>query len=1193
MDEYESRDHLPALDAAIDVLRETLALVGNDDPQRPVVLASLGAALSTRARRLGRGDDLAESVKAAREAVARPPLGHEDLGRFYSNLTDALLTRFDRVGDTIDLDEAIAAGRRAVQETPPDHAMLARRLTNLAGALSARFEAVGAEADLAAAVDAARTASTAERAGTRDHGMALSALGDVLLSRFDRHGDPADLAAAAEAFRGAAATAPPSHPDRLAFLCNLGIALWRSFETTDQSQALDAAIASLREAQAGLAPDHPHHVTCVENLGNALHSRFERTGQLADLEEALDVLRLGVQSTPAGHPDRPAHLSNLAIAQQSRYERLNDPRDAECAIGALEEAVELTPQPRPQRATYLANLANALTVRSQASGSDDDLDRAVDALRQAIAAAPADHPQRSAFLAGLGNVLTVRFRRHGAQVDVDAAVGAARQAVTATPPAHPDLAGHQANLSITLRDRFHRTHDHRDIEAAVSAAQAAVEATPGDHPDRATYLTNLSNALRSRFDSGGRRSDLDAAIDAAETALAATPVDHPYRPARLSNLGSALRARHAATGGRADLDTAVDRLREAVATIPTDHPNRAGMMHNLGRALRTLSALTGDNAHADEALTCDREASGLVTAPPEVRLTAARAWGRFARDTGDVRSAADGYAAAVTLLPLTAWHGLERRTRELHLVDNAGLATEAVIAVLEAGDLPRAVELLEQARSVLWTQALHMRSDLTRLAERVPHLAARLDRIREELGQPTTEAEWTGEGGNQDGLPARLEQSRTLERRRKLAIEWDALVDQARTVEGFRHFLAPIPFAVLRQAAARGPVVVLVAGEERGYALVVTTTGTPGVDVVDLPQLTHEAAVTQANLLLTTTSGDTARTPLGPGAMLRTLGRRMSRTWTTATRRKAASSRDLAATTPATDGELPLRVLEWLWDAAAQPVLEHLGYTGGRDEEHLPRLWWSPVGPLAVLPLHAAGRHTRDLSADGPVADSVPGRLVSSYTPTLAALLRARSGTTGAPRQLAVGMSRTPRMAPLPAVTRELAILSTHFPPPEDGRQLLDRTATRSAVLRDLSTHPWVHFACHGLQDETEPSRSAFVLWDGRLTLDELVAVRLDSAELAFLSACQTATGSPLLLDEAIHLAAAMQLLGYRHVIGTLWTVVDAAAPDVAEVVYERLDSDGRSLGHTAEALHAAVDALRARHPDRPLLWAPYVHFGP
>jgi hypothetical protein len=41
--------------------------------------------------------------------------------------------------------------------------------------------------------------------------------------------------------------------------------------------------------------------------------------------------------------------------------------------------------------------------------------------------------------------------------------------------------------------------------------------------------------------------------------------------------------------------------------------------------------------------------------------------------------------------------------------------------------------------------------------------------------------------------------------------------------------------------------------------------------------------------------------------------------------------------------------------------------------------------------------------------------------------------------------------------------------------------------------------------------------------------------------ACQTATGSVRHLDEAIHLAAAMQFLGYRHVIATMWTIADLA----------------------------------------------------
>jgi CHAT domain-containing protein len=96
---------------------------------------------------------------------------------------------------------------------------------------------------------------------------------------------------------------------------------------------------------------------------------------------------------------------------------------------------------------------------------------------------------------------------------------------------------------------------------------------------------------------------------------------------------------------------------------------------------------------------------------------------------------------------------------------------------------------------------------------------------------------------------------------------------------------------------------------------------------------------------------------------------------------------------------------------------------------------------------------------------------------------------------------------------------------------------------------------------------------------------------LAFLSACETATGSPRALDEAIHLAAAMQLLGYRHVIATLWSIYDSPAPDIADAVYAILtDTDAN---HSAHALHHAITALRAQHPTEALTWAPYLHTGP
>ena len=290
-----------------------------------------------------------------------------------------------------------------------------------------------------------------------------------------------------------------------------------------------------------------------------------------------------------------------------------------------------------------------------------------------------------------------------------------------------------------------------------------------------------------------------------------------------------------------------------------------------------------------------------------------------------------------------------------------------------------------------------------------------------------------------------------------------------------------------------------------------------------------------------------------------------------------------------------LDVLDWLWDAIAEPVLTALGHTAAPDPGRpWPRVWWCPTGPLAVLPVHAAGHHPRLRTATARSADSVPDRVISSCTPTLTALIRARQPTANtAVRQLAVGLPATPGQPPLPAVPAELKVLARHFPPGNGSRQLAGPQATRAAVLTAIVDHSWVHLACHASQQRADPARSGFNLWDGTLTITDLAAQPTQGQDLAFLSACQTAAGSVRHLDEAIHLAAAMQFLGYRHVIATLWTINDSPAPHLADAVYTTLTQNGKpDPGKAAEALHHATRTLRQTDPTNPLLWAPYIHLG-
>jgi CHAT domain-containing protein len=104
--------------------------------------------------------------------------------------------------------------------------------------------------------------------------------------------------------------------------------------------------------------------------------------------------------------------------------------------------------------------------------------------------------------------------------------------------------------------------------------------------------------------------------------------------------------------------------------------------------------------------------------------------------------------------------------------------------------------------------------------------------------------------------------------------------------------------------------------------------------------------------------------------------------------------------------------------------------------------------------------------------------------------------------------------------------------------------------------------------------------------------LRLDDAELAFLSACSTARPGTRLADEAIHLASAFQLAGYRHVLATLWPVPDWPARRAVAAVYDRLAGGAHRADRAPAALHATTLALRERYPDHPSIWAAFVHAG-
>jgi CHAT domain-containing protein len=194
---------------------------------------------------------------------------------------------------------------------------------------------------------------------------------------------------------------------------------------------------------------------------------------------------------------------------------------------------------------------------------------------------------------------------------------------------------------------------------------------------------------------------------------------------------------------------------------------------------------------------------------------------------------------------------------------------------------------------------------------------------------------------------------------------------------------------------------------------------------------------------------------------------------------------------------------------------------------------------------------------------------------------------------LSVIQPAAPGASGIPNTKKELDFLLRHLA--NHGHLVLEgQGGTKKQVMKGMQECNWLHMACHGIQKPEQPTKSALILEDGHLTLEEIIRLRLPNAEFAFLSACQTTTGDEKLLEEAVHIAGAMLLAGYRGVVATMWSIQDDLAPEVADEFYAHIMKDGQSPDsrRAAEALHMSIQKLRQKENISLTAWIPFVHLG-
>ncbi|KAJ7885460.1 TPR-like protein [Mycena leptocephala] len=1101
----------------------------------------------------GTVDDLNQAVCVYNDAA------RDDPGAviYLADLGSSLERRFERLGHLSDLNKSITVKEDAVRLIPDGHPDKPGQLSNLGNSLLGRFNQLGDLSDLNKSVTVKEDGVRLTPDSHPDKASWLNSLGISLLGRFERLGDLTDLNKSILMKGNAVRLTPDGHPDKASWLNNLGISLCRHFEQLGDLSDLNMSIMMSEDA-IRLTPDgHPNKPGRLSNLGTSLCHRFERLGDLSDLNMSIMMSEDAIQLTPDGHPDKPAMWNNLGDSLFHRVQRLGDATDLNKSILMKENAVRLTPDGHPDKPRWLTNLGTSLCRHFEQLGDLSDLNKSIVIFEDAVQLTPDGHPDKPGRLSNLGTSLSRRFKQLGDLSDLNKSITVTEDAIRLTSDGHPDKPRWLTNLGTSLLGRFKWLGDISVLNKSIMTFEDAIRLTPDGHPDKSAMLNNLGGSLSHRFERLGDLSDLKKSILMNENAVRSTPNGHPDKPKRLTNLGISLCCQFEQLGDLSDLNKSIMIFQDGVRLTPDGHPDKSAMLNNLGKSLSHRFEQLHDPQDSQQLLLHYTSAACSATGPASVRFAAAANWAEHAH-IHQPSSILRAYTTAIELLPELAWLGLSITDRHHSLSQVGQVVRDAASAAIAVHDYQTAVEWLDQGRSIIWSQLLNLRTPVEELRKSHPDLADQLVSLSASL-------ETAGTRSNAVSDAIKPQSLQSIEKRsHALVLERNHVLQQIRELPGFERFLLSKPISELLLAANKGPVVVLNTSTYGCDALILKPGLADEVIHVPLSDFTIHEAQALAKILasIVGTSGRTDRLHgFREGDM--------------------------------TPSDIISDILSELWFKIVCPVLNALTIKIPVHQD-LGRIWWCPTGPLAFLPIHAAGLHGKDQAFGSKLSDF----LISSYTPSLTALIegfRQESKTHKDLRLLAVTQPSAEGKLYIPGTGEEIKCIQQHAAGKAHIQWLNKEMATIDNVQEGMRNSRWVHFACHGVQS-VSPTESALLLaGSSRLTLSNIIQLSLPNADLAFLSACQTATGSQALQDESVHLAAAMLLAGYRGVIGTMWSVMDNDAPQVAGDVYAHLfEASPPDPTRAAEALHFAVQKLREQPGAMKsfLRWVPFIHFG-
>ncbi|KAL6694427.1 CHAT domain-containing protein [Trichoderma pleuroticola] len=791
-------------------------------------------------------------------------------------------------------------------------------------------------------------------------------------------------------------------------------------------------------------------------------------------------------------------------------------------------------------------------------------------------------------------------------------------------------------LGNLLVDEYKKTRTIKDLNGAIKSFRDAVESTPMEHRDRPRRLSNLGVWLSERSSLTSNSKDLEEAIIRSQQAVDTTPLQSCLRAQVLSNLGIRLSERYRQAGHQDDLNEAIRHLRDATSTCapPSKDVDRAGLYTNPGLLLYHKYNTTQEMDHLDQAVDSCQKAVDATPAGAKVRAKVLTHLGimlgaRYNR-TKEPRDLEDAISHSLQAVEEKSDHpdteaclnnlalhlgakydktrnlGILEETIRYHEKAMEGTSQDHLDYAIWANNLGmRLAEMYERTQS---GEDLHVAIQYIGIAcDRFPKDSPDRSGILNNLGAQYL-VKYHKTGQEQDfesavsnlteavtmkaGLPIEriMEAGLPIERIMAARSLGAAMMDKSRWLEALETY--NIAFQVLQTLHLRP----LPRADQQWI---------PG----NLSGLSSNAA---SCILQVKRPASEALRFLEASRCVITGFAIHSRTDVTELR---ARDQDLC------DKYESCRDAISRWGRRYQDAIPHgLDRMNSQDSASLPekleelgdiekrirripdevedlkpkRVWWSAGGSAGRLPFHAAGDHSRNSTSN------TISRVISSYTSTLKALkysmeMPGSKASTG--QMLLIDMPETPGYDDL-NTTHEVAVITSQFGP----RVTHLKSCSKSDVMANLSNSTFAHFACHGTSDPHDPAESGLVLLEqgmpALLTIGELDRINMQNAQIAYLSACSTAELSAgQLLDEAIHISNSFQMLGFKHVVGTMWSADDHAAGVVARQFYTQLlrgDEENQDEYQVAQVLHRAIYNFRKTPGVREdvLLWGSFIHIG-